>query len=320
MNTTIASQWVSAFLCLFIAASYPSYTYAEPADTSVKSEEILRRTGNTGLILTKTQNDSINFSVDSTLLSSLPTESANALFFPSDCELLKVGNSYVRGRTIDELNAMLTGPVDSTIPFTYLAGDEIKSGSLTRYSADKFVDKNDSRSDYIEKLSSLEALFKATRSEENLWFEGKHLHKAGADFAAEPYFISLSAQSAYRFNTFHDSYVSAIPDTLKFFWQTGKLRSFIQMRDAAVESARALTDECSDSDARALSEASSILASLGFSSNALAVGQKLYAISPHLPPQSRAGVSNLCSRPATNQRHRRSKEGQRRVAGNMSAL
>ena len=274
-----SKRFLSALLCLLFTLQYSSLASVASATAN---------TGNTGLNLTVTPNGSISFNIDSRLPAQL---TADDLYFSSDCVLLKVDNNYVRGRSIDELNVMLSGPANSKVSITYLEGDVVKTKLLVRYTLDKFVNNNQNLGKFFEKGRALETLLNGSYTVGAFQLrEAKSLDEQGYDFLAAPYFVVATGASKFRFGSFYDDYVTAVPEALDFFAQTGMLKLFNKTKEKAVNIASSLPNGCRASDAIALAKASCVLADIGDTTDARAIDEKLYKISSHLPPQSRMRV------------------------------
>jgi len=211
----------------------------------------------------------------------------NDLFFNSDSKLIKVGNVFAKGTNIQDLNKLLTGPVNSTIELTVLAGDQLTTRVLPRY-ADKSLYQG---SDAFGSLLNLSSLFSGWHGG-NAGFSdlGKGYQNSTNNLAAAPYFIASISCPKVLLPSFYDDYNDGLPAAMEFFARTGMFDRYDKASDRCLELANSKVSCRSEADVVTLTKAATVLAKYGSAARAGTIYDKMYALLPGLTAQTKVRI------------------------------
>lgn len=240
--------------------------------------------GDPGVRLIRLQNGATTIEVRPNIDEKLRN---NDSFFYSNSYLIKIGDVYVKDKSIETLNKLLFGPINSKLSVTIIQGDQVVTKSLNRYS---HADLNESARDFGPVVNMSDLFSGWHGSNRHFAGSGKSFHSNGNNFAATPYFIAALKRPAFLMPSLLDDYTRALPEALKFFYRTGMFDRFDQAVENCVATADEFSDSISQDEQELLVRCAQALAECGKPQQALHIYQKLYRSLSRLSFQTQVSV------------------------------
>ncbi|MDR3617169.1 MAG: hypothetical protein P4L53_26680 [Candidatus Obscuribacterales bacterium] len=251
-----------------------------PAQTSVDG---ISDTGETGVVLKRLSDGKTNIQVSSHLDQKL----RNELYFSGDSFVIKIGDTYTRGKSIEELNKLLRGPVNSKIDVVFLEGDQVKSKSLTRLSGTQTINKQS----YTNGLLNLNSLFTSVRdTSQEACRSGESWHAEGNNLAAAPYFIVAVHPPEFMSLRLFDDEKKSLPAALKFFARSGLFNEFDSAAKSLSDFAKKNDTDFNNDNCELFTKGADVLARNGHLDDASAITEKLFLKTSSLSPENKISV------------------------------
>jgi tetratricopeptide (TPR) repeat protein len=211
----------------------------------------------------------------------------NDLFFTSDSYLLKIGDVYVKDKSIEILAKLLPGPVDSKLQITLIQGDHAITKELKRYPTSALTEKV-RQSGPLLNMSDLVVGWHG--SNKDYCRLGNTYCAAGNNFVAAPYFIAALKRPKFMMPSFYDEYTSALSDAMEFFYRTGMFDRFDDATQACLVMSEKSSDNTSGEEQEVLAKCAAILAKNNMPRQAQSIYGKLHQSLSHLSTQTQMRV------------------------------
>ncbi len=281
-------KFLSATLAVCLTLVSPCRGADSVAD-SVSSEHVSGNSasdklGDPGVVLRRLADGSTVIESGSGTPSPLRS---NDLYFPSDSRVIKLGPVYAKDKSIEELSAMLFGPIDSKLEVTLIQGDQYLTKTLTRYSPATMYK---TASIYGPLLNVTDLFTNSGYAADDLAALGERHHASGNNLAAVPYFIAATNCPNFMFPALFSDPIKALPKALDFYALTGMFEQFDAAAKQALEFSEAHSAKCSDAGTKALTQCAAMLAQHGCSESAQKIYNTLYKLLPTLSIQNRITV------------------------------
>lgn len=253
---------------------------ARPSSTSqsVASNSSTSTTddGVTGITLKRSDDGSVTIEVSTNAASPLRN---NELHFPSDTYVIKVGDTYTKGESIEKLNALLQGPVDSEVELTMYQGDQVISKKLKRYSQPQIYKDSYSYS----ALTNISSIPGEAQSKANYCLFAKNYEHTQNDTIAGCYYkVSTAGSKIIIPPSYEDSNPPCLADAMEFFARTGMYAEFDATAARTLQIAESDPKLFTDSDVDLLTESATILSKYGFREKAKIISERLRVLLPNL--------------------------------------
>jgi hypothetical protein len=246
--TQTVSVPLAATLLISGAMSYgvtPLASLADEAAAAV-SDKAHAETGDPGVKLMRLPDGAVTIQAAPNVDSRL---SMNDLFFPTYTYVVKIDNTLTKGKSIDELNQLLQGPIRTSTQLLLLQGDVIGTKTLQRYSSDELKGKSRFPNNSIFPHQILDTYQNSNGNNRAPINQAKsQIHSEnfpfsmvnGSDryFGANIAFIAATTPLPFHFRGFYDDYVACLGDALEYFAQIGKLDRFDLSVEAALNAAK----------------------------------------------------------------------------------
>jgi hypothetical protein len=281
------------FLILSLAASFGLASCASsgedlpnitPSKKSDRSVIIASTAGDPGIQLKRLGNGMTTIQCRTNISPKLRN---NPLFYYGDSLLIKIGDVYAKNKTVEELNKLLSGPINSKVEVVSIAGDQLVVKALNRYSPEELNEKEPICGSLLNMTNLITDARASNRDDGSM---GEHYHLAGNDFVAAAYFVAAINPPKFTIPMLYDDGSKELPAAMDFFARTGMWNQFDNAARCCDEISANNSKNWSDTDCETLTKSADILAHNNKLKDAQAIYDKLYQNLSIASPQNKMHI------------------------------
>ncbi|GEM_PF-2029059 len=220
-----------------------------------------------------------------------PIVQSQELSFCSNAYLLKIGDVYTKGRSIESLRGLLTSPTAAKLQITIVSGDRKEQRQLCRYAKETI---NERPRQFADLLKMRDLFIGWYGSNSDVERTCKSMMLSGNNFLVAPFFIAVIKPPQFMTPSLADDCTESLPDALDVFYRTGMFDRF----DEVTATCLTLSEKYSQKpvlgrlgwDASALAKCSMMLSERGQAKVAQTICERLNQYNLRLPAHSRIHV------------------------------
>jgi hypothetical protein len=254
---------------------------------STPSQQSTGNVGDTGVRLRGFEDGSVGIEGRREINSRLRN---NELFFPSNIRVVKIGDIFTKGKSIEQLTQLLHGPIGSSIPITlYSTGHVVTVKSLMLFSADELRGKRE----LINSMSLVQINDIYTNwggSNRNLCAMGNNNREQGNIICATSAYITGTEKLPFHFTAFYDDNLQGLGDALDYYARTGMFARFDTGLKNALDCSSKNIGKYTDSQCAALIKCAATVIKYGYTKEGQQIVQRLYEARQNFSTDSKVKI------------------------------
>lgn len=220
-----------------------------------------------------------------------PIVQSQELSFCSNAYLLKIGDVYTKGRSIESLRGLLTSPSAAKLQITIVSGDRKEQRQLCRYAKETINERSRQFADLLKMRDLFIGWYGSNSDVERTC---KSMILSGNNFLVAPFFIAVIKPPQFITPSLADDCTESLPDALDVFYRNGMFDRF----DEVTATCLTLSEKYSQKpvlgrlgwDASTLAKCSMMLSERGQAKAAQTICERLNQYLLRLPAHSRIHV------------------------------